>query len=145
MSALRFLENRSLHRILYHAFRFLSSIFVIFSFSRVCLSVARNFPVSNALHAFPPVPPSCCSRFTSPLPEGILRNFARKAWFFRFLKINYLQTVINVVYCVPLSGCSSVWLECLLGVQEVACSSQVTPTIKKEAFRKASFFRIIEL
>ncbi len=45
-----------------------------------------------------------------------------------------------MVYCVPLSGCSSVWLECLLGVQEVACSSQVTPTIKKEAFCEPLFF-----
>ena len=34
------------------------------------------------------------------------------------------------------SGCSSVWLECLLGVQEVACSSQVTPTSKDIAFRQ---------
>ena len=35
--------------------------------------------------------------------------------------------ILAGLYLVHLPGCSSVWLECLLGVQEVACSSQVTP------------------
>ena len=34
-----------------------------------------------------------------------------------------------------MSGCSAVWLAHFLGVEEVACSSQVTPTIYLKIIR----------
>ena len=51
-------------------------------------------------------------------------------------QINALQQHLNcAIIHTALPGCSSVWLECLLGVQEVACSSHVTPTRRIPVFQ----------